>query len=84
MSNLAKELYCVRNSQSVELFAAKEEVKRLRAYVEADAKCPYCEGENKCMEDCTYEEDVGTNSECFQRMLAARKALWPGDINALI
>ena len=51
------------------------ELERLRAYIATDARCPCCEETETCLDGCTYEQDVGTYSDDYQRMIGAREVL---------
>lgn len=53
--------------------ATDAEIMRLRAYVEADCRCPFCTTVRHCLPGCTYK-DYDLNA--WDRMQAARKAMW--------
>ena len=60
------------------LVQAAEELDGLRAYVEADCRCPRCEAVRHCMGNCTFLSDsmnTGHDND-YHRMMRARKALW--------
>ena len=58
------------------LIEAADGLDRLRAYVEADCHCPCCEETRHCMSGCTFRDD---SQDGWERMVAARKAMWGGD-----
>lgn len=77
-----KMLYIMNGDQldasSYEVLDLCEAVLRLVEYVEADARCPCCEGISECSPACAYADDMGRvagGADAIERMKLARKAL---------
>ena len=59
---------------------AAAELDRLRAYVEADCRCPCCNTTRHCLGECTFRDDA---ADAWERMAAARVATW-GDVSGKV
>lgn len=50
----------------------REEIERLRAWIEPEANCPCCDQSVNCNRDCTFSED---RPNAAKKMMMAREAL---------
>lgn len=57
-----------------QMTAARNEIERLREWIEGDARCPCCDTFSECDDECTFADDCPIEHE---RMMAARAVLAP-------